>query len=239
MNTRVTNTISAISLAGFMSLGTAWAGVTVDGVTFAVSPRIYAPVRELGEALGLRVEWNAEERRPSLGGRPLADTRSLLDGTRLMPIRNLEEYGATIRWDAEAGQAVVEAAGRTVSVPRGAKYAVVDKSSQELIAFQGDRELLRTRVSTGSMGRQTPNGTWEAGPYKARMHRSSLYDNAPMPWSVQVHGNYFIHGFHSVPEQPASAGCIRVPIDGQNPAKWFYEWIEIGTPVTIEGRWGG
>jgi hypothetical protein len=69
------------------------------------------------------------------------------------------------------------------------------------------------------------------------MHRSRLYHNAPMPWSVQVHENIFIHGFRKVPRHPSSHGCIRLPLAGANPAKWFYDWIDIGTPIGIKGHW--
>nr|NIP95410.1 L,D-transpeptidase family protein [Akkermansiaceae bacterium] len=79
----------------------------------------------------------------------------------------------------------------------------------------------------------TPTGSFRAGPYKARRHYSSRYDNAPMPWSVQVTGHIFIHGFTSVPRYPASHGCIRLPLDGGNPARFFYEWIDKGTPIRV------
>ncbi len=58
-----------------------------------------------------------------------------------------------------------------------------------------------------------------------------------MPWSVQVHENIFIHGFRKVPRRPASHGCIRLPLTGANPAKWFYHWIDLGTPIRIRGHW--
>lgn len=32
---------------------------------------------------------------------------------------------------------------------------------------------------------------------------------------------------------PASHGCVRLPLTGRNPAKFFYEWVQSGTPVTI------
>jgi lipoprotein-anchoring transpeptidase ErfK/SrfK len=116
------------------------------------------------------------------------------------------------------------------------KHVVVDKAKQELVAYEGDVEVLRTRVSTGRMGKRTPSGSYTAG-YKQRMHRSKLYNNAPMPFSVQFNGNYFIHGFTSVPKQPASHGCIRMPLDGDNPAKRFYEWAEEGMPIEVVGEW--
>ena len=40
-----------------------------------------------------------------------------------------------------------------------------------------------------------------------------------------------------VPDRHASHGCVRFPLTNDNPTKRFYEWVEIGTPVTISGRW--
>ena len=115
--------------------------------------------------------------------------------------------------------------------PRGPKRVVVDKSRQVLRAYEGDRVVLQTRISSGRRGRETPNGRFHAQS-KALMHYSRLYDNAPMPYSVQFAGNYFIHGFSSVPNYPASHGCIRVPLDS---AREFYNWVDYGTPVNIVG----
>ena len=50
---------------------------------------------------------------------------------------------------------------------------------------------------------------------------------------VQINGNVFIHGFSSVPNYPASHGCIRMPLTNGNPAKFFYEWVQSGTPVSV------
>lgn len=117
-----------------------------------------------------------------------------------------------------------------------AKRVDIDKTSQTLRAYEGQQLFLVTRVSTGRAGRETPTGTFYAG-VKHRMHYSSLYDNAPMPFSVQVSGNYFIHGYHNVPSYPASHGCIRLPLDGDNPAERFFHWVETGTPIVITGAW--
>ena len=97
--------------------------------------------------------------------------------------------------------------------------------------------MLDSPISSGREGKKTPPGEFKAGPTKSRMHRSRLYHNAPMPWSVQVHENIFIHGFRKVPRRPSSHGCIRLPLTGANPAKWFYNWIDIGTPIGIKGHW--
>lgn len=113
------------------------------------------------------------------------------------------------------------------------KHVVIDKSQQMLRAYEGNQLVLETRISTGKRGKETPNGHFRAQS-KSLMHRSRLYGNVPMPYSVQIAGNYFIHGFSSVPYHPASHGCIRVPMDT---AQEFYQWVTPGTPVDIVGGW--
>ena len=100
-----------------------------------------------------------------------------------------------------------------------------------------ERESSSTAPLAQDAREKTPAGEFRAGPVKSRMHRSRLYHNAPMPWSVQVHENIFIHGFRKVPRRPSSHGCIRLPLTGANPAKWFYNWIDLGTPISIKGHW--
>ena len=117
------------------------------------------------------------------------------------------------------------------------KHVEVDLANQRLRAYQGARLVLDSHISSGREGRKTPPGDFRAGPLKSPMHRSRLYHNAPMPWSVQVHENIFIHGFQKVPRHPASHGCIRLPLAGANPAKWFYNWIDLGAPISIKGHW--
>lgn len=115
------------------------------------------------------------------------------------------------------------------------KRVEIDKTLQVLRAYEGDRLVLQSRVSTGK-GNSTPSGSYHVEG-KQRMHYSRRYDNAPMPYSVQVSGHYFIHGFSYVPDRPVSHGCIRVPLTNGNSAKAFYDWVELGTPVEIMGRW--
>lgn len=112
------------------------------------------------------------------------------------------------------------------------KSVEIDLTAQKLIARQGNRVVFRTRISSGR-NRATPTGRYRAGPYKSKTHYSSLYQNAPMPYSVQVTGHIFIHGFSVVPDYPASHGCIRLPISGGNPARRFYNWCDVGTPIWI------
>lgn len=118
--------------------------------------------------------------------------------------------------------------------PTGPQHVVIDKSQQMLFAYEGNHLVMESRISTGKQGKETPNGRFKAQS-KQLMHRSKLYGNVPMPYSVQIAGNYFIHGFKSVPNHPASHGCIRMPVDS---AEQFYHWVQLGTPVDIVGAWG-
>lgn len=114
----------------------------------------------------------------------------------------------------------------------GPKRVEIDLTKQRLKAYEGNRLVMQTRISSGK-NRGTPTGNFKAGPYKSKEHYSSLYHNAPMPYSVQVSGHIFVHGFSVVPDYPASRGCVRVPISGSNPARRFYNWVDVGTPIRI------
>lgn len=206
----------------------------IDGVTFAPDPgRLLAPLRATIESLGMPLRL--EQGRLTANGIAFDDGPALPDGTRLIPVRDVVRWGVGVSWDKASRTARLVYGDKQIGVRLGEKRVTIDKTAQEILATQGGLTVLRSRVSTGREGRQTPNGHFTAGPYKARMHRSSLFANAPMPYSVQIEGDIFVHGYASVPDRPASHGCIRLPLDGT--ARFFYTWIELGTPVTISGRW--
>ncbi len=122
----------------------------------------------------------------------------------------------------------------------GPRRVAVSLLEQRLRAYDGGQLVFETRVSTGQETKRTPIGHFHALD-RELIHYSSLYDNAPMPYSVRFHGNYYLHGFSVVPDFPASHGCIRLPIrEGDvNPARQFYEWVRIGTPIRVNGQWQG
>src|SRR5437660_11236104 len=226
-------TISAPRLEAVPSEG-------LDGISFAEDPHmLFVPVEEIALALRWEMQLNEESGQISLN-RHLLDAghvRKLTNGTLLVPLDELQRAGATITWSDDGMQALVASDHIKIAIPFANKRVEVDLTNQRLRAYQGARLVLDSAISTGREGKKTPAGEFRAGPVKSRMHRSRLYHNAPMPWSVQVHENIFIHGFRKVPRHPASHGCIRLPLAGANPAKWFYDWIDLGTPVSIKGHW--
>jgi hypothetical protein len=213
---------------------------TVDGVTFHASPgRIYVSVRKISNVFGMPITY--ENRTFALMGRQIdvGQTRRLLNGSLLLNISELRKHGMTVNWDAKSKRATVKSAaipGKAIYVRRGDQRVVVNKSRLVMAAWQGSNVVFRSQIGIGREGYNTPSGNYKVQPYRARMHRSSLYNNTPMPWSVQIVGNIFIHGAE-VARGRTSHGCIRLPTCGANPAKWFYEWVERGTPISIQGAW--
>jgi len=125
-------------------------------------------------------------------------------------------------------------------VPGGEPNRIeVDIPRQVLFLYEGNSLSKILPVSTGSMERfcsegycriaGTPTGAfkvyrqdsgWNEGPL------GSLY-NANF-----IVGGIAIHGATSVPAQPASHGCIRIPMSA---AEWFPSKARIGTPVYVTG----
>jgi lipoprotein-anchoring transpeptidase ErfK/SrfK len=98
--------------------------------------------------------------------------------------------------------------------------AKVDLSSQSMTVIHRGKVKYSWPVSTARRGKVTPTGTWTAK-WLSRHHRSSRYNNAPMPYSIFYSGNYAIHGTNQISRlgRPASAGCIR--LHPQNAAVLF------------------
>jgi lipoprotein-anchoring transpeptidase ErfK/SrfK len=98
--------------------------------------------------------------------------------------------------------------------------ARVDKSAQMMTVYHRGEVIGRWAVSTARPGKVTPSGSWTAK-WLSRYHRSSRYENAPMPFSIFYNGHFAIHGTNQIKKlgKPASAGCIR--LHPSNAAKLF------------------
>jgi len=205
-------------------------------VTFAREPGVvYVPLRETATALGWLVEWDSISREVVVADKSFksSDFKHLFDGTKLLPIREFEKIGATLEVEKLSAALTLTHMGASVDIVLAPKHVEVSIADQTLRAWQGDILVMETNISSGRRGHTTPQGKFTAGPVKNRMHYSRLYNNSPMPYSVQVHGNVFIHGYHSVPPRPASHGCIRMPLGRKNAAKYFFDWVDVGTSVWI------
>jgi len=209
-------------------------GATVEAITFAAVPdELFLPVYEAAQRVGWPLRWNEEGRLVELNRKSVqpGSLRRFTNGAELIGLEQMAAAGAAVVRRSD-GSVRVASGFRAFTVVAGAQSVEISLAKQQLYAWQGRRLVLQTRISSGRNNR-TPAGEFRAGPYRAKMHRSSLYDDAKMPWSVQINGNIFVHGFSSVPNYPASHGCIRMPLNEGNPARFFYEWVLNGTPVQV------
>ena len=113
--------------------------------------------------------------------------------------------------------------------PEGALVFIVSLPEQLLHVYRNGIKIGVSTCSTGKPGHRTPTGVFVVLE-KDRHHRSSLYNNAPMPnmqrltWrGVALHGGY-------LPGYPASHGCIRLP---KPFAQIIFEVTHLGIPVII------
>jgi lipoprotein-anchoring transpeptidase ErfK/SrfK len=89
--------------------------------------------------------------------------------------------------------------------------AKVNLSTQTMTVMHNGVVKYQWKVSTARSGKVTPTGTWRAK-WLSKNHRSSRYNNAPMPYSIFYNGHYAVHGTNQVSRlgRPASSGCIRL-----------------------------
>jgi lipoprotein-anchoring transpeptidase ErfK/SrfK len=95
------------------------------------------------------------------------------------------------------------------SAAQGDVVVTISKSSQSMSVAVDGVHRYTWAVSTGVYG--TPSGTFRPQALK-RHHRSTIYNNAPMPYSIFYDGNFAIHGTTHVGRlgSRASKGCVRL-----------------------------
>jgi hypothetical protein len=107
--------------------------------------------------------------------------------------------------------------------------AVVSIKDQRVTIYDANGPILRSPVSSGRTGYETPVGTYSVLQKEAE-HYSNRYDDAAMPhmeritWSgVALHGG-------ALPGYPASHGCVRLPYDF---AERLFGMTKLGMRVVI------
>ena len=111
----------------------------------------------------------------------------------------------------------------------GGVVVIVSLPEQRAHIYRGGKRIGLSTVSTGSEGRETPPGHFEILQKKV-MHRSNLYDDAPMPFMQRLTWDGIaLHAGH-VPGYPASHGCIRLP---RKLAESLYAVTDLGTRVIV------
>lgn len=117
------------------------------------------------------------------------------------------------------------------------KYIDISISNQVMTLFENGIKDNGFLISSGTYGMPTPLGT-----FSVRNKRKNVWSSYGlwMPYCMNFYGGYFIHELPYWPNgyregtnhlgMRVSHGCIRL---GIGPAKYVYNWSEIGTPIYI------
>ncbi|WP_343036028.1 L,D-transpeptidase [Hongsoonwoonella zoysiae] len=115
--------------------------------------------------------------------------------------------------------------------PEGPVAVVVSIPEQLVHVYRNGVRIAVSTCSTGKPGHSTPTGVFVVL-QKDKHHRSSTYNNAPMPnmnrltWSgIALHAG-------KLPGYPASHGCVRLPLEF---SERLFGITHLGTPVIISG----
>jgi hypothetical protein len=114
--------------------------------------------------------------------------------------------------------------GFRVRYPRAGKHAEFDWSRQLLVLARGAKVVRVVHASSGAPATPTVFGRFRF------YSKTPGYNSKSMYYSSYFIGGYAIHGYASVPNFPASHGCIRIPIAS---AISVYRWIELGNPIYV------
>ena len=114
-------------------------------------------------------------------------------------------------------------------VPQGPVVITIDLKAQTLSVFRDGYEIGSAVILYGATDKPSPLGVFPIL-QKDADHYSSLYDNAPMPYSLRLtHDGVFIHG-SDVRWGYATHGCIGVPVAF---AKLLFGVAKLGDPVIL------
>lgn len=139
-----------------------------------------------------------------------------------------------------ARSVIIRPVERPAEVQPGEKWIHVDLSQQVLVAYEGDKAVFATLVSTGRDGFETPTGIFRI----MSKHVSTTMDDEEasdgpysiedVPWTMYFSGNFALHGafWHSSFGRVRSHGCVNLaPSD----ARWLFQWSGPNVPPGWHG----
>lgn len=118
--------------------------------------------------------------------------------------------------------------------PRGPVLVYVQLDRQLASVYRNGVRMGVSTISSGKPGHETPNGVFTILE-KDKDHRSSTYDNAPMPYQQRLTWMGVALHAGNLPGFPASHGCVRLPMEF---AKLLFATTSLGGTVVIAGRAG-
>ncbi len=160
-----------------------------------------------------------------------------IDGVFFMPARGVSQQQLRVIPPYITPYKTIESRFGRAPAASQERYIAADLEKMELVLYASGTPIAHVPIlSKGRHGTpwETPTGSYDVKT-KEEKHFSSI-GRVWMPYSLQVYGNYFIHGWPyesdgtPVP-QGFSGGCIRLATAD---AKKVYEFASLGTPVYVK-----
>ena len=118
--------------------------------------------------------------------------------------------------------------------PVGPITVYVDLSRQAATIYRNGVRIGVSTVSSGKPGHETPTGVFTILQKDAH-HRSSTYNNAPMPYQERLTWDGVALHAGGLPGYPESHGCVHLPFEF---AKLLFGETHMGGTVIVAGRAG-
>jgi len=223
--------------------------VREDGLRDATEP--FAPGLSLRDGTTLPVGFafmkgvHAYRRDPITGARLEAGTVERLSSLPLST-QTLELEGKPYRVALDGRLVrshllrVAELRARPSQIRRGARWIHVRLSSQTLVAYEGDRPVFTTIVSSGKEGHETPTGLFRVHTKHVSTTMDGMagtddaYSIEDVPWTIYFNGSYALHAafWHDRFGIVRSHGCVNLaPAD----ARWLFHWTTPEVPAGWHG----
>ena len=113
--------------------------------------------------------------------------------------------------------------------PEGPVVVIVSLPDQLVHVYRNGVEIGISTCSTGKPGHATPTGVFVIL-QKDRNHRSSTYNDAPMPNMERLTWDGVALHAGNLPGYPASHGCVRLPLAF---SRLLFETTHLGVPVIV------
>lgn len=115
--------------------------------------------------------------------------------------------------------------------PQGPVAVIASLPEQRVHVYRNGVRIAVSTCSSGKPGHETPTGVFTVLQKDAR-HRSSTYNNAPMPNMNRLTWDGIAMHAGNLPGYPASHGCLRLPLEF---SRLLFTVTHIGTPVVVAG----
>jgi hypothetical protein len=113
--------------------------------------------------------------------------------------------------------------------PDGPVVIVVSLGEQRAYVYRNGVQIGYTTVSTGKPGHDTPTGVFTIL-QKDKDHRSSKYNNAPMPYQERLTWDGVALHAGGLPGYPESHGCVHLP---SKFSEELFSVTHLGTTVVV------